>query len=428
MAAPAQASRPPWPPILDRYVNEVARNDPDQRPRRVLRRYHGVEVPVWYGRVHVNDVGGWVENVRLKHYLRRWQARRGDLTARPDTNEIYEIMSEADREESTETGKPFHLDRLAENVAANGVQEPIFVFVGPDGGGTLWDGNRRRYATQHIMLDPRFAKARPQAQWMPAFVYLPSGDPQRDDQVKHSVLTELNFKEKDHIPWPSYVKAGEVHTVYQRLIKEDPHDPSLRRLAKEQLAKEYGLKGWRQADRWIKMFDLASNFKEYHEEEHDRVETDVELKIQDRFEYFDELSKPGVWGVLSGDPVARDEVFDWLWDDKFKSFADVRSVPKILADPVARSQANSDDRDGVKRAIETVIANDPTRVKDKTAANLKIKQFAQWLDSFKREDFRQLDAESLKHLQSVLQDVTRMLGGLLDTKGKRSETSDAARA
>ena len=117
--------------------------------------------------------------------------------------------------------------------------------------------------------------------------------------------------------------------------------------------------------------------------------------------------------VLKDDPDARDEVFDWLWEDKFKSFADVRRVPKILSDPVARSLANSDGSDAVKRAIEHVIANDPTRVKDKTAANLKIKQFAEWLDTFKREDFRQLDEESLRALEAILADVVKMLGGLL---------------
>ena len=413
MTDSSTTSRPEWPGILDRYVREVASNDPEHMPRRLLRRYHGVEVNLWYGRIHVDDVEGWVENIRLKHYLRSWQVQRGSVQARPTTDDIYDIMTEADREETAETKKPFHIERLARNIATNGVQEPILVFSGPNARGELWDGNRRFYATRHIMNDPKFVSVRDRVKWIPAYIYSPSGDPEYDNKVKHNVLTELNFKEKDHIPWPAYVKAGEIHTVYHRLTKEDPTDPSLRRAAKEQIAEEYGLKGWRTADRWIKMFDLSSEFKEYHEEEHSRSEPEVELTIQDKFEYFDELSKAGVWGSLSSDPDARDEVFDWLWDEKFKAFADVRKVPRILADPVARSLANSDHSDAVKKAIEHVIANDPTRVKDKTAANLKIKQFAEWLDTFKREDFRQLDAESLVALEAILRDVVKMLGGLL---------------
>jgi hypothetical protein len=426
-AAQAGSPRPEWPPILDRYLQEVAGTDPEHQPRKTTRHYHGKEVSVWYGRVHVDDVEGWVENIRLKHYLRRWRVRQGDMTKQPTTQDIYDIMIEADREESAQSKRPFHLERIAANIVANGVQEPIFIHVNGSRG-TLWDGNRRRYGVQHIMTDPAFSAARNGARWLPAYVHVPSGNPETDTAIQRAVLTELNFKEKDHIPWPSYVKAEEVFNIYKRLTAEDPSDPPLSRAAKEEIAKEFGLSGWRQADRWIKMFGLASEFKEYHEEEFDRPEVDVELKIQDHFEYFDELSKPGVWGVLSNDPDARDEVFRWLWDDKFKSFVDVRSVPRILKDPEARRHANADDDEGVKRAIETVISNDPVRIKDKSAANERIAHFAAWLDSFKREDYRRLTPESLGTLRQILQDTVKILQGLQSGTegGDPTEGSNAA--
>ncbi len=417
--------RPEWPTILDRYVREVASADAEHQPRRMTRRYHGREVSVWYGRVHIDDVDGWAENIRLKHYLRRWRARQGDMNKEPTTQEIYEVMLEADRGESARSRKPFHLERMAHNIAANGVQEPIFIHVNGNHG-TLWDGNRRRYGAQHIMTDPAFSGARNQARWLPAYVHVPSGDPETDTAVKRAVLTELNFKEKDHIPWPSYVKAEEVFNIYQRLAAEDPHDPQVKRAAKVQIAEEFGLSGWRQADRWIKMFGLASQFKEYHEEEFDRPEVDVELQIQENFEYFDELSKPGVWGTLETNPDARDEVFRWLWEGKFKSFVDVRSVPKILQDPEARKHANADDDEGVKRAIETVISNDPVRIKDKSAANERITHFAAWLDSFKREDYRRLTPTSLDHLRQILTDTVKILHGLQSSsEGDNSQPEDS---
>jgi hypothetical protein len=409
--AQPQTPRAEWPPILDRYLREVAGDGQQHQPRKSTRHYHGREVSVWYGRVHVDDVEGWVENIRMKHYLRRWRVRQGDMAKQPTTQEIYEIMLEADREETAQSKKPFHIERMAANIVANGVQEPIFIHVNGDRG-TLWDGNRRRYGVQHIMSDPAFSAARNGARWIPAYVHVPSGNPETDASVQRAVLTELNFKEKDHIPWPSYVKAEEVFNIFKRLTAEDPADHQLSRQAKEQIAKEFGLSGWRQADRWIKMFGLASQFKEYHEEEHERPEVDVELKIQDHFEYFDELSKPGVWGSLEKDPEARDEVFQWLWDEKFKSFVDVRSVPKILKDPEARKHANAGDDDGVKRAIETVISNDPVRIKDKSAANERIKHFAAWLDSFKREDYRSLTPDSLDALRQILGDTVKILQGL----------------
>ena len=258
----------------------------------------------------------------------------------------------------------------------------------------------------------RYVDARDRVQWLPAFVFLASRDKNQDELTKHDILVECNFVEPEQIAWPAYVKAEQVYNQYQRRMVPDPHDSVLSREVKGELAKEYGLKGWRRADRWIKMYDLALQFKEYHEEERERDPTVTDLLIQERFEYFDELSKPGVFGSISEDPDARDEVFEWMWDGKFKAWADVRSVPKILADKVARAQANDPDQDAVKRAIATVIANDPARNKDKTAANDRIRQFAIWLDSFKREEYKDLDAEALASLHSILQDVVKITEAL----------------
>ena len=228
-----------------------------------------------------------------------------------------------------------------------------------------------------------------------------------------NILVECNFVEPEQISWPKYVKAEQVHNAYEQRMNIDPNDTVLSRQVKSELAKEFGLKGWRVADRWIKMYRLALEFKEYHEEQQERDPTWVDLQIQGRFEYFDELSKSGVFGSLRNDPDARDEVFNWLWDGKFKAFPDVRQVPKILDDPVARKQANDPDADGVRHAIATVIANDPTRVKDKTAANERIKQFATWLDSFKREEFKTIDTEALGSLKAILSDVVRITDALV---------------
>ena len=74
-------------------------------------------------------------------------------------------------------------------------------------------------------------------------------------------------------------------------------------------------------------------------------------------------------------------------------------------------QTPTTDR-GVKKAIATVLANDPNRVKDKTAANERIKQFAGWLNDFKREDYRKLSTDSLESLRQVVGDTVKILEGL----------------
>ena len=402
-----------YPDIFKRYIDETDPG-PTTMPRLAKRRFHGREVPLWFGYVHVDDVEGYVENLRLRFYLKSWRSEVGNQGKEPTTDEVYRIMAGADATERRESARPFHIKRMADSIIRNSVREPIILYCRDDGTTELWDGNRRFYGTKHIMeVDGEgYVGARDRVQWLPAFAFLSSGDKSEDDLAKHDILVECNFVDPEQIAWPAYVKAEQVYVQYKRRMAPDPDDAVLSREVKAELAGEYGLKGWRTADRWIKMYDLALQFKEYHEEEQDRDPTVTDLLIQERFEYFDELSKPGVFGSISKEPDARDEVFEWVWDGKFKAWAEVRSVPKILADKVARAQANEPDQDAVKRAIATVVANDPARNKDKTAANDRIKQFATWLDSFKREEYKDLDAGALSSLHSILKDVVKITEAL----------------
>jgi hypothetical protein len=402
-----------WPAIFNRYMEQFAQGREDLAPRQVARKFHGMEVDLWLGKIHVDEIEGWVENTRLIHFLSRWHKRRGGNGQNPTTDDIYDIMVEADKEESRTSKKPFHIERMAENIGRNGIQEPVVVYLAADGSKRLWDGNRRFYGTKHIMRDPDFAAYRDQAQWVPAYLYVASPtDPARDNLVMHKILTELNFLEKDHIPWPAYVKAGVIHGQFLQDMAADPNDPALSRYTKERISRDFGLKGWRQADRWIKMYDLAQQFKEYHEEEHGRSEVEVDLRLQEKFEYFDELSKPGVWGALSVDADARDEVFRWLWDGKFQAFTDVRMVPKILNDPIARRKANEGYDDAVKDAIKEVLANDTMRTKDRSGANERITFFGEWLNGFQREDYKKIKPEVLELLRGIVVDTVKILEGL----------------
>lgn len=416
-----------WPLILQRYVDEV--KPPEiELPRPVVRRFHGREVPLWLGKVHIDDVEGYVENLRLKYYLNRWLSSQGEGDHTPTTDDIYSIMVEADHGEPREKKKPFHIERIANNITRNDVREPIILYH-RDGKGPadLWDGNRRFYGLKHIMKTERedYKEARTRLQWIPAYVFISSGDMVEDLRIKHDILVECNFAEPEQIAWPNYVKAEQIYNEYQKRMSIDPGDQTLSREVKLELAGEYDLKGWRVVDRWIKMYDLVLQYKEYQEEEQERDPTEVNLLVQDKFEYFDELSKAKVYGALRDNPEARDRVFDWLWDGKFQAWEDVRKVPQILADPVAWKQANEQGEDAVRRSIETVIANNPARVKDKTAANEKIKQFATWLDSFRREDYKTLDAEALDSLKLIVKDVAKITRALLSEDDLVAEPEEA---
>jgi hypothetical protein len=420
-----------YPAILDRYVQEVGGTNGEGSPRRVTKKFHGLEIAGWSGRIHVEDIRGWVDNKRLKLYLSQWRDRRGKPSAIPTTEEIYEMMLEADQGDETEKKKVFHVERLANSIARNGIQESIIVFLDDKAAPWLWDGNRRYFSTLHIMRAGKFEAQRDEAQWMPCFLIETTGNPVSDKKRQQAILTETNFVTKDAIAWPTYIKAEEIWEQFNIRIKADPTDPLLQREVREELAREYGLftsKGkvnFRQVERWVKMVDLAQEFKEYQEETKGRDENAVDLHVAHYFEYFDELIyKKDVREVLASDIDKQNEVFDWLWDEKLPSFQAVRKIPQIFSDPVALDYMRAGTKETAFRNASNVIAaNDPGLKNDKRIANAKINSFADWLNSFKRDDFRQLEVESLQRLKDILEDVIKMLTGLISGASKKRKTT-----
>ena len=438
-AKKTKATKVNYPPILARYVEATSGSDA-AAPRRTTRKFHGLEISGWAGRIHVESIQGSVENKRLKLYLSQWRSRRGKSEAIPTTDELYDMMLDADRgddkDKVTEKQKVFHVERLASSIARNGIQEPIIVFLDEKGRPRLWDGNRRYFSTLHIMRDGEFQAYREEAQWMPCFLIEASGSPALDRKHQHAILTETNFVTKDAIAWPTYIKAEEIWEQFYLRTKADPGDPLLQREVREELAREYGLftsKGkpaFRQVDRWVKMVNLAREFKEYQEDVNGRDESTVDLHVARYFEYFDELNKKAVRDTLSLGPQNENEVFDWLWDEKFPSFQAVRKIPQIFNDPVALEHMRASAKEtAFEKASAAIAINDPTTAKDKAAADAKIKSFGDWLNSFKREDFRQLEIESLGRLKEILEDVVKMLEGLISgaTKGRKKQKSRARR-
>jgi len=164
-------AQPSYPQIFKAWVGESGER-PESLPRRVTKKFHGIDIPGWSGRVNFSAVHGYVENKRLTFYLNRWRNRRHDPSAVPTTQEMYEIMLEADAEETQEEKKVFHIDRLAKSIIRNGVQEEIIVFLDSAGKLTLWDGNRRFFSTAHIMKSELeiFKNAHDLVQWMPCFL------------------------------------------------------------------------------------------------------------------------------------------------------------------------------------------------------------------------------------------------------------------
>ena len=157
-------TRDGYPDIFQRYVDEM-NPPPMELPRHTTRRFHGQDVPLWQGYVHVDNVEGYVENLRLKFYLNQWQSQHKDSGRVPSTDEVYQIMVDADAGEPRDLAKPFHIKRMADSIVRNNVREPIIICYHEDGSTELWDGNRRFFGTMHIMTDGGYYEARQTAQW-----------------------------------------------------------------------------------------------------------------------------------------------------------------------------------------------------------------------------------------------------------------------
>src|SRR5437763_16787148 len=87
-----------WPAILSKYVAENSSATPEYLPRRVRKRFHNMDVTLWQGFIHFSEVEGYVDNIRLRFYLNKWRADSKNKRRQPTTDDIYQIMVDADHE------------------------------------------------------------------------------------------------------------------------------------------------------------------------------------------------------------------------------------------------------------------------------------------------------------------------------------------
>ena len=183
---------------------------------------------MWFGYVHVDDVEGYVENLRLRFYLKRWQSEEGEQQGRnPRPMRSIKSWLTPTPKKDGNLSAPSTIERMANSIIRNSIREPIILHHDEDGNTELWDGNRRFYGTKHIMKQGRdgYADARGRVQWLPALVFIGSGDKLEDERIKHDILVECNFVEPEQIAWPAYIKAEQVYNYYEQRMALNPGDP-----------------------------------------------------------------------------------------------------------------------------------------------------------------------------------------------------------
>lgn len=370
-----------------------------QKPRYEIRYFHRRKIEVWSGYVRTKNINGWVNNVRIDLFVKKWKRDNGG--ALPTNDDILHWMLRD--QNALADGREFELSSLAESIVKNGVRQPIVI----TSEGTLLDGNRRYFAALMKLREAEKTgdKAiQAMVGQLPSYVLSPACSPDDLD----AVLVEENFVDHCRREWPNFIKATKVYEAYKDMLMTNASKPA----AVSQLVERFGRSKSR-IEGWIKMMDFIDEFHNYHSTEDDETgrkpkdEYEIKWKSQKYFEYFDELSKPQVVKALTGDPEFRDKVFERLYDEDFVNFVQIRKLPAVLSDRRARDKFMlGNGVDAVKEAIEWVTV---TGIAKKAMDNNdRITSFKRFLDSLTTQEIDSLDLAAVTELQEIAGKVAAM--------------------
>lgn len=367
---------------------------PWQEPRLEVRYFHNKKIDVWSGYVKTRAIKGWVDNVRIELFVEKWKRdHRGVL---PSNDDILEWMMRDQYDE-------FKLPELAESIVKNGVRQPVVV----TSNGDLLDGNRRYFASLMKFNDAENKGDRTtlgMVSQLPAYVLSPSCMKADFD----SVLVEENFVDDCREKWPNFIMARKVHEAF----KEMKSAGVSKRDAFQDLTERYGITRSR-VDYYIKAMDAIEEFEDFHleeDEEEGKVPKDayeIKWKAQRYFDHFAELSSSRVQKVLENDSDFRAKVFERLFDGDFVNYTQIRKLPMIAVDRLARGKFMMGiGQEAVKEAIEWVTI---TVVAKKAINNdERIASFKHFLENLGAKEIDELDPISITELEEISEKVVEM--------------------
>ncbi len=405
-------------------IELLSRNSIQPGPVKPTRRFHMREVPMNCGYVKTTDIDLWEDNIRLDIHLGQFRNKFGRS---PDANELLELMLSNNKLPGIGKDDEFNIIALAESIAINGVRVPPII----DTDGTLLDGNRRVTACYYILNSEDFDSEQKRKV---EYLFVHQLTEHATDEDRESVIVSLNFEEDLKKAWPEYVKARKVYDQWQTMLSTEPRRPSpeREREMKRDLSSKFAL-GTRadKVNRYIKMVEWATSFEDYLIVEKNIEEFEVKHKANEKFQYFDELSKGaisenGVSYILDRDEKLKKLVFDLLFQDKIKNWSlirDLRYVGLEDRDQLAKALNMPADED-TEDYVEKLLGD--ARVRSKEArvvgADQRIRTFVNWLEklpigSFSKPD--EVSTESLQKLLDALKLAERLVKPALEKRAKK---------
>lgn len=348
-------------------------------PSHIQKKFHGRQLLVWVGEVNVKDVSGWVANPRLDLELKRFKSKFAGRE--PNQDEILTIMVNT---------KEFELKKLAEDVRKNGVQKPIILNFE----GKLLDGNRRYFAIRYListtpeneLLNADFAK-------IPVIVLDENASSDDEDYV----LVQENFYTDLRKPWPDFVLAS---YVYEALANGDSAK-SVSQRYEWSVAKVNDTK---------KIMGLIYEFISFAT--HDKPEglgleeLEAERLAADNYQFFNEAQKSFYTQLLT-DVDFKVQFFQWIFERKFGSFAQVRVAYSAWSDDDLRKELKSSDPEAAERVAAAVAFKKVSKNTD-VQVSAKIAQFSDFLSNIKASEIAHLTVSDIEKLHEILSKVSSM--------------------
>ena len=331
--------------------------------------------------LHVDSIEYDTDNPRIKKALEKY----GDKL---NAERIYFALrsaSEGDRGASSFVG-------LRDSIrASRGVQTPIVVTARGDGY-TCVDGNTR------LAIYRQFIREQPE-------------DKDRWTRIKAIVLEDAEQVDVETVrvaahmvgarEWPAYEKARYLHYLRNREFMD--------------FSEMVALCGGNRKD-IERQIDAYHDMNEYYRD----VVDDAAFHI-DRFSGFVELQKPGIKDAIFDAGLELQDFGEWIRDGNIYRLADVRRLPKVLADDETREIFLRGGPRSIEKAVKRLEQKEepvpPEKVTLDAASLHQLAQvLARRLDDLPYSDLRALknrDTSDAADQLRALEDLSEQLQGFL---------------
>ena len=312
-----------------RSIQLVERHGAEPQDVRPIPTFNGVPVNMREGFVSIEALRLWDRNPRSTLHTEEFSELNNGRT--PDNDELYKLVTGQIQLPGSGKRDPFSLRPLARSIARKGVERAI---IGTDEG-TILDGNRRWAASMLVIEDREFsAEEKERARWVR--VWKLDADATRD-QIE-AVVVALNFEPDLKEPWPEYVKARRVTTLYDDLCerKGERLSSAGRREIRREVAKQFAIT-MQEVTRYVNMVRWAEDFQDYHADQGEESGK-VRHRTNEIFQWFYEIDAgrghEKLRTHIEADENVRAITYDLMYD-VLDSGAQVRALHKVVPDPDA---------------------------------------------------------------------------------------------